>query len=79
MEFVKKQLMYNLKTRTEHESFGLYIKYLDVVFNVWVVVSSTGEQTFQIEKDADDAIKSIIANNIGSEKTTILIDMEKDI
>lgn len=70
--------MYNLKTRTGYESFGLYIKYLDIVFNVWVVVSFTGEQTFQKEGDADNAIKSIIANNIGSEKTTILIDMEKE-
>ncbi len=78
MEFVKNLCMYNLKTRTGYESFGLYIKYLDIVFNVWVVVSFTGEQTFQKEGDADKAIKSIIANNIGSEKTTILIDMEKE-
>ena len=55
--------MFKLKTRTGYESFGLYIKYLDIVFNVWVVVSFTGEQTFQKEGDADKAIKSIIANN----------------
>lgn len=70
--------MYNLKTRTGYESFGLYIKYLDIVFNVWVVVSGTGEKTYQKEGDADNEIKSIVANNIGSEKTTILIDMEKE-
>lgn len=71
--------MQKLKTRTGYESYGLYIKYLDIVFNMWVVVSGTGEKTYQTEGDADEAIKSIIANNIGSEKTTILIDMEKDI
>lgn len=71
--------MQKLKTRTGYESYGLYIKYLDIVFNMWVVVSGTGEKTYQTEGDADKAIKSIIANNIGSEKTTILIDMEKDI
>lgn len=71
--------MFKLKTRTGYESYGLYIKYLDIVFNMWVVVSGTGEKTYQTEGDADEAIKSIIANNIGSEKTTILIDMEKDI
>jgi hypothetical protein len=72
--------MYNLKTRTGYESFGLYIKYLDIVFNMWTVVSFTGEQTFQKEGDADNAIKSIIANNTESKKgTTIWVDMEKDI
>jgi len=70
--------MQKLKTRTGYESYGLYIKYLDIVFNMWVVVSGTGEKTYQTEGDADEAIKSIIANNIGSEKTTILIDMEKE-
>jgi hypothetical protein len=71
--------MQKLKTRTGYESYGLYIKYLDTVFNVWVVVSGTGEQIYQLEQTADDAVKSIIANNSGSKKTTILIDMEKDI
>ena len=70
--------MQKLKTRTGYESYGLYIKYLDIVFNMWVVVSGTGEKTYQKEGDADNEIKSIIANNIGSEKTTILIDMEKE-
>lgn len=71
--------MHKLKTRTGYEAFGLYIKYLDVVFNVWIVVSYTGEQSFSIESDADEAIKSIIANSIGSEKgATILIDLEKE-
>ena len=70
--------MQKLKTRTGYKSYGLYIKYLDIVFNMWVVVSGTGEKTYQTEGDADEAIKSIIANNFGSEKTTILIDMEKE-
>lgn len=70
--------MFKLKTRTGYESFGLYIKYLDIVFNVWVVVSFTGEQTFQKEGDADKAIKSIIANNIGADPGTILIQMDKE-
>jgi hypothetical protein len=70
--------MQKLKTRTGYEAFGLYIKYLDIVFNVWVVVSLTGEQIFQREVDADKAIKSITANNIGSEPGTILIQMDKE-
>lgn len=72
--------MQKLETRTGYESYGLYIKYLDTVFNVWVVVSGTGEQIYQLEQTADEAIKSIIANNTASKKgATILIDMEKDI
>lgn len=72
-------IMQKLKTRTGYESYGLYIKYLDIVFNMWVVVSGTGEKTYQTEGDADEAIKSIIANNFGSEPVAIFIDRGKNI